>query len=145
MSRWTYYSPVLLGVLLVVALNDALRDRLAGYGAGLAWGVVVLVAIGVGLGCQVLTVGAQGAFAQVLPVPGGRSIRGRAAVTGGWLLILWVVLGAIAGLLGYEAVTVAALVLGGLSGLALVAALVVYIWSLPAAVADFGEGGRDEA
>ena len=140
MGRWTYYSPLWLGALLVFALNDALRQALPPLEPWAHWLIVVVVAVVVGVQCQVLMVGAQGAFAQVLPVPIGRSIRGRAAVIGGWLLIAWVTLACATVLLGYEEVTLAARVLGGMSVASLAGAIVVYVWNIPAVVADFGEG-----
>jgi hypothetical protein len=139
---WTYYSPLWLGAVLVLALNDALRSSLPPMEPWVRWLVVAAVAVLVGLQSQVLMVGAQGAFAQVLPVPRGRSIRGGAAAAGGWLLVAWVGLSAVTVLLGYEAVTQAAIVLGVLSLAALGGALLIYVWNIPAAVADFGQERR---
>jgi hypothetical protein len=140
MGRWTYYSPLVLGTLLVVAMNESLRAMLT-WSDWAEWLVVTGVAVAVGIQCQVLMIGAQGAFAQVLPVPFGKSIRGGAATLAGWLLIAWVILSAITVLLGFEAVTQAAVVVGIASLAALASMIVVYVWSLPAAVADF----RDES
>ena len=142
MGRWAYYSPLWLGALLVLALNDALRASLPTMAPGAHWLIVVGVAVLAGLQSQVLMVGAQGAFAQVLPVPRGRSIRGGAAAGAGWLLMTWVVLSGVTVLLGYEAVTQAAVVLGVFSLAALGGALLIYAWNVPAAVADFGEERR---
>jgi hypothetical protein len=136
MGRWTYYSPLVLGMLLVVAMNESLRAMLT-MPDWQEWLIVVGVAAVVGIQCQILMIGAQGAFAQVLPVPMGRSIRGGAAMLAGWLLIAWVVLSAVTVLLGFEAVTQAAVVVGILSLAALVGMVVVYVWSLPAAITDF--------
>ena len=61
----------------------------------------------------------------------------------GWLLIAWVGLSATTVLLGYEAVTGAATVLGVLSLVALGGALVIYVWNIPAAQRDFAAGGRE--
>jgi hypothetical protein len=138
MERWAYYSPLWLGALLVLALNDALRAALPLMPPWASWLVVAGVAVLAGLQAQVLLVGAQGAFAQVLPVPRGRSIRGGAAAAGGWLLIAWVLLSGVTVLLGGEAVTEAAIVLGILSLVALGGAIVIYAWNIPAAIADFG-------
>ena len=137
MGRWTYYSPLVLGTLLVVAMNESLRATLT-LPDWAEWLIVAGVAAAVGIQCQILMIGAQGAFAQVLPVPFGKSIRGGAATLAGWLLIAWVVLSAVTVLLGFEAVTQAAVVVGILSLAALASMVVVYVWSLPAAVADFG-------
>lgn len=138
MSRWTYYSPLWLGTLLVLALNESLRAAMA-RPDWQEWLIVVAVAVVTGVQCQVLMTGAQGAFAQVLPVPWGKSIRGGAAALAGWLLIAWFGLSAVTVLLGFEQVTTAAIVLGILSLAALAGALAVYVWNIPAAVADFGD------
>jgi hypothetical protein len=138
MGRWTYYSPLAVGILLVLALNDTIRGALT-LPDWQEWLIVAAVAVAAGVQCQVLMIGAQGAFAQVLPVPWGKSIRGGAAVLAGWLLIAWFVLSAVTALLSLESVTTAALVVGGLSLAALVGAGLTYVWSIPAAVADFGD------
>ena len=142
MGPWTYYSPLWLGAALVLALNDALRAGLPPMAPWVRWLVVAGVAVVAGLQAQVLLIGAQGAFAQVLPVPWGRSIRGGAAAGAGWLLMAWVGLSCTTVLLGYEAVTQAAVALGILSATALAGALLVYLWNLPVAVADFTDRGR---
>jgi hypothetical protein len=138
MGRWAYYSPLFVGIMLVVLVNDALRTALPTLAAGWQWLIVAGAALAVGIQCQVLMVGVQGAFAQVLPVPRGRSIRGPGAVIGGWLLVLWVGLAGAAALLQYGGVGPAALVVGVAALAALLAAGLVYVWSLPAAMADFG-------
>ena len=141
MGRWTYYSPLVLGALLVLALNESLRATLT-LPDWQEWLVVAGFAVAAGVQCQVLMIGGQGAFAQVLPVPGGKSIRGGAAALGGWLLMGWGAFSAVTALLASEAVTQAAIVLGILSVAVLGSAIVVYLWSLPAAVADFGAERR---
>ena len=143
MSAWTYYSPLWLGALLVLALNDSLRAALPPMEPWKTWLVVAGVAVAVAVQSQVLMIGAQGAFAQVLPVPVGRSIRGGGAVGSGWLLIGWVVLSAVTVLLGHEAVTRAAIVLGVASLFALGGAGAIYVWSIPAAQPDFAARGRE--
>jgi hypothetical protein len=137
---WAYYSPLVLGAALVFAMNDAVRSVLPPWSPWAQWLAVAGVALVVAVQCQVLMIGAQGAFAQVVPVPWGRSIRGRAAAGAGWLLIAWVGLSGVTTLLGVEAVTQAAVALGGLSLAALVGAGVIYLWQIPAAIPDF----RDE-
>ncbi len=137
MTAWTYYSPLWLGVLLVLAANEMLRGALPRLDPWLQWLVVGVTAANAGLAFQALMIGAQGAFAQVLPVPRGRSIRGGAAVLAGWLIIAGVVLGGVSALLGFEEVSTAAVVIGVLSLAAWAGAVIVYIWSLPAAVRDF--------
>lgn len=142
MSRWTYYSPLGLGFLLVLVLNEPIRAGLSKEGEWVQWLVVIGAAIVTALQCQVLTVGVQGAFAQVLPVPRGRTIRGRAAVQSGWLLIVWVAVSGVTALLASHGVTLAALVVGAISLAALVAALTIYAWNLPTADDEFGEDRR---
>ncbi len=142
MGRWAYYSPLWLGPLLVLAMNEILRAKIAFLEPRLQWLLIILVAILFGLKCQVLMIGAQGAFAQVLPVPWGKSIRGGAAMLGGWLLIVWFTLSVVAGLLHYENMSAVALILGLLSLATLGGAIVVYVWNIPAAIPDFGREGR---
>jgi hypothetical protein len=142
MGPWMYYSPLWVGALLVMAMNDALREKVPGLSPAMQWTVVAAVAISVGLQFQILMIGAQGAFAQVIPVPWGRSIRGGSAMAIGWLVILTSVLGWISGFLSNEAVLTAGLILGGLALAALVAAALLYIWNLPAAMPDFREERR---
>ena len=141
MSRWTYYSPLWLGLLLVLGLNEPVRG-LVTWPDWAEWLLVVGVGLAVGLAGQVLMAGVQGAFAQVLPVPGGRSIRGGPAMTGGWLLIAGMVVTAVAALFGFEAEVPRWLVLtsAGLAAACLLGALVVYVWNLPAADTDFRGG-----
>lgn len=137
MGRWTYYSPLLIGVIGVLLINDSLRAGLPTMEPWLQWVFVAIAAVNVALACQVLLIGAQGAFAQVLPVPRGRSIRGSAAVAGGWLLIAWITLGFVARLLYGEDVMLAAYILGGASLAAFIAFAIVYIWNIPVAAKDF--------
>lgn len=139
MNRWTYYSPLAFGALAVLALNEPLRAGMEGWESGLQWTLIATIAVVFGLQCQVLMVGAQGAFAQVLPLTGGRSIRGGGAVVAGWLLIAWFWLSLITALLLAERVTLAGVVLGSSALAALVGALIVYAWNIPAAVVDFRE------
>lgn len=138
MGIWTYYSPLGIGFLIVLALHDTI-----GANAPTEWplwthGPLTLV-IGVitGLLCQLLMFGAQGAFAQVLPVPFGRSIRGRGAVLGGMLTIAAVALAAIAALLHLQEMSAPAFVTSMLCLAAAIAALVTYGWCWPVAVRDF--------
>lgn len=137
MNRWTYYSPLVFGALVVLALNEPLRASMQGWQGGLQWTLITIMAAVFGVQCQVLMVGAQGAFAQVLPVTGGRSIRGGGAVVAGWLLIAWFWLALVAALLLAERVNLAGLVVGGSALATLGGALIVYAWNVPAAVQDF--------
>lgn len=137
MGFWTYYSPLGVGFLLTLALHDTIRAHAPVLPAWAEWPFVIGVAVVVGLLCQLLMIGAQGVFAQVLPVPAGRSIRGRGAVVGGSLLVTCVALGAIAGLLRSEQLGAAALVIGLLSLASGAGAAITYVWCWPVAVRDF--------
>ena len=123
-------------------MNESIRAQLPRSDVWVQWAAVGLAAVFFGLQCQVLMIGAQGAIAQVMPVPGGRSIRGRPAVAAGWLLVAWFGFAKVTLLLGFEGIRVAAIVLGVLAIAALVGAILVYVWNLPAAVADFGSERR---
>lgn len=139
MGRWTYYAPLWLGILVILSLNDAIRGAMSTLEPWQQWAIVFGGAVAGGLHCQVLMIGSQGAFAQVLPVPGGKSIRGTPAAAAGWLLIGWFVLGIATLLLLLEAISAAAIVAAALSGTVLLSAGAIYAWNLPAAVADFRE------
>lgn len=142
MGAWTYYSPLGLGIVLTLVLHETIRAHAPAMAAWAEWPFVIGLAIGVGLLCQLLLVGAQGAFAQVLPVPMGRSIRGRGAMVGGWLVIGCVVLASAALLLWVEGLVIAGLVSGVLSLLCAAGAAGAYIWCWPVAVRDFDGRGR---
>jgi len=137
MGFWTYYSPLGLGLLLTLVLHEAVWAHAPLLPMWAYWPFVVVVGVGVGLLCQLMLIGVQGAFAQVLPVPVGRSIRGRGAVVGGGLIIACVVLAAVAGLLRLEELGRAALTIGLLSLASAVGAGISYIWCWPTAVRDF--------
>ena len=139
MGRWTYYLPLLLGTLLTPVLVVTHRDLLPALPPWQFWVLALGLGPAAGLLCQLVMVAAQGAFAQVLPVPGGRSVRGRAAVAAGTLLLLGLGLGLAAILLAFEQIGVVAIVLGILCGGAALAAIVAYAWSLPTAVRDFAD------
>lgn len=143
MSVWTYYSPIGVGFLLVLILHETV----GGYAPvewplWTRWPFVIVIGILSGLLCELLLIGVQGAFAQVLPVPVGRSIRGRGAVLGGALIIAAVALAAIAGLLKIQDMLAPAGVTTVLCALAAVGAVITYFWSWPVAVRDFHEGNR---
>ena len=142
MGRWTYYSPGWLGAVFAVLAHDLYGEALPAGGTQEYWASVVGVALAFGLLCQLTMLGAQGALGQVLPVPGGRTIRGRGATATGWLILLSVALAAVTGLLRWEAVSLAANVFAGAAGLAAAGALGVYAWSWPTAVRDFDESMR---
>jgi hypothetical protein len=84
--------------------------------------------------------GAQGAFAQVLPVPRGRTIRGRGAVVGGALLLAFFVLGVVGVFFAMNGLFLTATVFVSLSVLSLLGFGAVYFWMIPAAVRDFDQG-----
>ena len=140
MGFLTYYSPLGIGFVLTLVLQESVWANATNLPEGAHWPFVVGVGIVVGLLCQLLLVGAQGAFAQVLPVPIGRSIRGRGAVVGGVLIIATIVLGAIAGLLHSEELGRPVMVISGLGLAAAVGALVTYLWCWPTAIRDFDRG-----
>jgi hypothetical protein len=140
MGRWTYYSPLLLGTVLSFILFLTYRELLPPLPAWLLWLSGCVGALLAGLCCQLVLIGSQGAFAQVLPVPSGRSIRGRGAVVTGVLALAGLGLGAVAGLLrAEEGLQFWSFLAGALSLASLLAAMAAYIWSLPAAVRDFAD------
>lgn len=101
---------------------------------GPAIGYVLLFAVG----CQLAMFGAQGVSAQVLPVPFGKSIRGRGAATTGMLLLAAVSAGVATAMLALQSVDAVATGVGIAAGALLLAAGVAYFWCMPTAVADFG-------
>ncbi len=139
MGRFTYYSPFGLGFALILILHGWVRESSPAVLAAWPWLFVGLVAIGVGLLCQLVMIGVQGAFAQVLPAPGGRSIRGGAARLAGGLLIGCGAAALIGALLRSEGLGVASWVLLGLSAAQAAGAILIYIWSWPTALRDFAE------
>jgi len=139
MGRAAYYSPMVLGVLLVLGLNRAVLEdpRVAPLSEGARWAMLGVVCVLAGLLCQLLMIGAQGLFAQVLPVPGGRSVRGRPAKAAGSLIIVaasCAFAGAVFESEGWGPMAWGAWGLCLLSG---VGALLIYIWSWPMAERDF--------
>lgn len=152
MGRWTYYAPFYLGALVTVIVAWNYRASLPEWmarsygvfwpasGAAAFWPMVIALGLLVGLHLQLGLIGLQGAFAQVLPVPGGRSIRGGGAVLGGVLILAWWVLAGIALLLRLERDMQTSSWIFALAGLAaLLAAAGTYAWHWPAAIRDFAE------
>lgn len=139
MSRFTYYSPLWLGFLLTWPLKDVLSDNAPAALRDTPWVWVALLAVCAGVVAQLLMVGAQGAFAQVLPVPRGRSIRGRGAVFGGMEILAAAALAPITLLLRSEGLTTAATATAGAGGALALLALVTYVWCMPAAQQDFAD------
>lgn len=131
MTRFAYYSPFWIGALIWIGILVAQEHSV--FGDPLLMGSVLAA----GLACQFVMIGVQGAFAQVLPVPVGKSIRGRGAViTGCLILASSVVLGA-SGLIAMDEITPAAVVSGVIGAVLVLCALGAYIWCLPAAARDF--------
>ena len=142
MGRWSYYSAILLGTAFAYLARDLYDATIPPEPTWKYWTLVSLAAVGFGLACQLAMIGAQGAFAQVLPVPGGRSVRGGGAVGGGWLILLWFGLSCAGGLLYWESAGVTAWVALGAGQAALIVAAMVYIWAWPAAIRDFDTSNR---
>lgn len=136
MGFWAYYSPFWLGALLFAGGYLHTADRTASP-LGLHLLTAFLGGLGAGVLLQLLMFGAQGAFAQVLPVPAGRSLRGRPAVVAGFSLLLSIGAAAVAWMLYAETLHTAAWIAGILAAGAALGALITYLWGLPAAVQDF--------
>lgn len=134
MSAFSYYSPFLLGVAFCALVIASGFEELVGTQRIVAYAVACPL---VGLLFQFKMVGVQGLMAQVLPVPVGKSIRGRGAVVTGVLLLAAVLCVDGAILLGVEGMTRVVTVLAMAGGAFAVAAFGAYAWSLPAAVRDF--------
>lgn len=139
MGPWTYYTPSLIGLLLPFGMHEAIfaHPAIAALSPGMQWTVLTLIAIVLAIEFQLLMIGAQGAFAQVLPAPRGRSIRGRSAVITGVLIIASVVLSWITRLLWSETISTPVVIVGICSGLTAIVAILIYLWSWPMAIRDF--------
>ena len=139
MGPLAYYSPLAIGTVLAALLLATYRQHLPvmpGWQLAL---LAVAICAGAGLACQLLMVAAQGAFAQVLPAPGGRSIRGGGAVLAGWLLLIGLLFGFAAALLVAQGMILPADIAGAISLACLIATAITYIWCWPAAVRDFAD------
>jgi hypothetical protein len=137
MGPWTYYSPLWLGAIIAGVVGYSALDQFPSMPVWLLWLVFVVGCVLVGVQCQLVLIGAQGIFAQVLPVPRGRSIRGRGAAVGGSFLIGWVVFSVVAVLFRSEEMRAAPLALGVVALLCLAGAVITYVWCWPLAVRDF--------
>lgn len=137
MGPWTYYSPLWLGTIIAGVVGYSALDELPPMATWLLWVVFVGGSVLVGVECQLVMIGAQGVFAQVLPVPRGRSIRGQGAVIGGCFLLGWVAFGVVSSVLLLQQLHVVPLVLAGVSVVCLAGAVVTYAWCWPFAVRDF--------
>jgi hypothetical protein len=139
MGPWAYYAPFWIGLLLPFGLQQAVfaHPFVAALAPAFQWAALTLLAILLALELQLLMIGTQGAFAQVLPVPGGRSIRGRGAVVTGVLIVASVVLSWIVQLLWSDGLSRPGIVVGICGLVAAVTALLIYLWSWPMAARDF--------
>lgn len=142
MGPWTYYSPFAVGILLVLALSDTFRLDGAGASGWSSYAWLVLLALSAGVIAQLLMFGFQGAFAQVLPVPKHKSIRGPSAVRAGYLILVAAVAALVAFLLNAETLITASRAVAILAAATGVAAGLIYIWAIPTAVYDFGDERR---
>ena len=141
MGRFAYYTPAALGALLVLSQSTLLfeQPRVAALADAARWTVLVLACLVNAMLFQLLMIGAQGAFAQVLPVPKGGSIRGRTAVVTGFLILASVGLAMVGGLLQSESILTGATWAWIASGVAAVTAILIYGWQAPLAPRDFAE------
>ena len=134
MSRMGYFAPGIVGVvvgLVYVVFGGAERDAAERVTLGCIL-VPVLFAL-----CQLSMIASQGVFARVLPVPVGRSIRGGKCLAIGLLIDAAIASSLIAILLVRVETDTTAVVVMATSGACWLAAVLVYLWSLPTAVADF--------
>lgn len=144
MSKLAYYSPFLIGMVLGppltyfqtaelwATMSDARRLLMVpGY---LIAGVLLAISL------QLLMIGLQGVTGGVVPVYGGRSIRGTRAVVIGLLILVWNGVGATA-LLSLRTIrelpTSWFWFLSVVSVVSLVGFIGTYLWCIPNAVRDF--------
>ena len=141
MGPWTYFAPLIIGVLLPFGVHQVIFDqpRIAKLPVWEQWTALCGFALITGLSCQLIMIAAQGAFARALPVPRGRSIRGRSAAVTGTLIAgcvgsLWA-----AGLLWSQQMSEPGTVMAVIGGICGVVALLIYLWSWPMADSDFAK------
>lgn len=140
MGRFTYYSPLLAGFALAGLMHDLIWSQVPfKVSEQMHWPIVLLVGLTWALEFQLLMIGAQGLFAQVLPVPGGRSIRGGLATAGGSLICLFFVASIVGQLLVGERAFSISLTLGVTALLSAIGAVVCYVWGWPTAQRDFAD------
>ncbi len=146
MTRLHYYSPGLVGLLIGLILGYETAAK-AGLSPFWTYALVPLcVAIDLGLSCQLGMIGFQGLFAGVLPVPIGKSLRGTMCRAIGFLILLGLLtrtglslalsrfsVFALIHELGVSGILAGVLVTLG----CLLLALLLYLFSLPSAAADF--------
>ncbi len=131
MNWFGYYSPLCIGAVIWLGI-------LVSQGHSVFRNPLLLSSLlAAGLACQLLMIGVQGAFAQVLPVPFGKSIRGRGAVVTGSLILAASVASSASWLIAMDEVTRDAIVIGVIAAALALSALGAYIWCLPAAARDF--------
>lgn len=137
MGPLAYYAPLWLGTLLTAALVAVSHSELAEL-APLHRALWLLVyPVATGLWAQTAMIGAQGVFAQVLPAPGGRSIRGPSAVLAGAFTLVFVSALPAAVFLSVQGQHTPAFWAQCVSGGALVVAGISYFWAWPTADRDF--------
>lgn len=139
MGPFAYYSPLLIGILLVLSMSGTIRESFPTYSDGAWYPMLAAFAIGAGVLCQAIMIGLQGVYAQVLPVPVGKSIRGGAAVAAGAMILISALSFAAWALLFSEWMILGAGIAVLIAIASLVGAGLVYIWNLPAAVRDFAD------
>ncbi|MFO0838018.1 MAG: hypothetical protein U1D55_05780 [Phycisphaerae bacterium] len=139
MGPWTYYSPLWIGTFVAALIAANSWPALTPLAAWLRWTLVLIGCPAAGALCQFGLIGVQGAFAQVMPVPSGRTIRGRGAVVAGVGILGAIAFGSIAVFLAAQLVVMAAWILGSIAAAFLLLALCAYAWGLPAAARDFAD------
>ncbi len=141
MSRWSYYSPFIVGLLLPLTLYDHIleSDRVIVLPEPARWAVLAGVCLACAIHAQLAMIACQGSFARVLPVPFGRSMRGREASLCGWFLLGYLTLACAALLVRGDEFTLIWRILLAAALACLLAAAIAYIWGWPAAVRDFDD------
>lgn len=139
MGPFAYYSPFILGCIFALVMGDSLHDTFPTV-TGLAWhGLRAASALVTGLLFQFILFGLQGVYAQVLPVPFGRSIRGGAAVATGGLSLLCAISFVATALLLSEGMLIGFLIAIIVGVASIIVAGLIYVWNLPAALRDFAD------
>lgn len=136
-GRSTYYAPFYIGFIIALLARDIYGGSIPPEPVWRHWLAVIGISLGFALACQLSFIGMQGFSAQVLPVPGGRSIRGTGARTTGSALLIGLAGLVVTFMLASETVSTAATISAVLSASLLIVAVIGYLWSLPAAVSDF--------
>lgn len=139
MGRGTYYSPLWVGTLVAAVAYYSNWEQIPIASPRSRLAVGALVCPLVGLLCQLAFLGVQGVSARVLPVPWGRSARGRPAAVTGWLVLATLTAGVVAAMFAWEGQTRPAVACGLISAALAAAALIAYLWCWPVATRDFEE------